>query len=121
MFGTDYDTKDGICIRDYIHVTDLADAHILVLEYLMDGGDSEIFNLGNGNGFSVKEVIEKVMKITGHNIKISPEKRRVGDPAVLIGSSKKAREILLWTPKYDNIEYIIETAWSWHKRLNSIK
>jgi len=121
IFGTDYDTKDGTCIRDYIHVTDLADAHILALEYLMDGGESEIFNLGNGNGFSVKEVIEKVMKITGHNIKIYPEKRRVGDPPVLIGSSKKAREILLWTPKYDNIEYIIETAWSWHKRLNSIK
>ena len=121
IFGTDYDTKDGTCIRDYIHVTDLADAHILALEYLMDGGESEIFNLGNGNGFSVKEVIEKAMKITGNNIKIFPEKRRVGDPVVLIGSSKKARETLLWTPKYDNIEFIIETAWGWHKRLNSIK
>lgn len=121
IFGTDYDTKDGTCIRDYIHVTDLADAHVLALEYLMAGGESEIFNLGNGSGFSVKEVIEKVMKITGYNIKITPEKRRVGDPAVLIGSSKKACDILLWTPKYNNIEYIIETAWGWHKRLNSIK
>lgn len=121
IFGTDYDTKDGTCIRDYIHVTDLAEAHILALEYLLDAGESEIFNLGNGNGFSVKEIIEKVMKITEHNIKIFPEKRRGGDPAVLIGSSKKACEILLWIPKYNNIEFIIETAWSWHKLLNSIK
>jgi len=119
IFGTDYDTPDGTCIRDYIHVTDLADAHILALEYLQKGGKSDFFNLGNGNGFSVKEVVETARKITGKPIKEVEVERRHGDPPVLIGSSKKAMEILNWKPKYYDLSRIIETAWKWHKKLNS--
>lgn len=118
IFGTDYDTPDGTCIRDYIHVTDLADAHILALEYLKNGGKSDVFNLGNGNGFSVKEVIDEARKITGKNIKATEAPRRPGDPPVLIGSSQKAMEILNWEPKYDDLASIIETAWNWHKKVN---
>lgn len=119
IFGTDYDTSDGTCIRDYIHVTDLADAHILALEYLQKGGKSDIFNLGNGNGFSVKEVIETAREITGKPIKEVEVERRPGDPPVLIGSSKKAMEILKWKPKYHDLSRIIETAWKWHKKVNN--
>lgn len=114
IFGDDYDTKDGTCIRDYIHVTDLAQAHILALKYLLDGGDSNIFNLGNGIGFTVKEVIETAKKVTclEINAKIAP--RRAGDPARLIASSDKAREVLGWNPQHADLEEIIASAWKWH-------
>lgn len=118
IFGTDYDTPDGTCIRDYIHVTDLADAHILALEYLKNDGESDVFNLGNGNGFSVKEVIEEARKITGKKINATEAPRRPGDPPTLIGSSKKAMEILNWKPQYHELSKIIETAWNWHKQVN---
>ena len=114
VFGTDYDTPDGTCIRDYIHVTDLAQAHILAVEYLINGGESDIFNLGNGVGFSVKEVIETAKKVTGKEIKVVEENRRAGDPAVLIASSEKAKKVLGWNPQYNELSTIIETAWKWH-------
>lgn len=114
VFGTDYDTPDGTCIRDYIHVTDLAQAHILAVEYLISGGESDIFNLGNGVGFSVKEVIETAKKVTGKEIKVLEENRRAGDPAVLIASSEKAKKVLGWNPQYNELSTIIETAWKWH-------
>ena len=117
IFGTDYDTPDGTCIRDYIHVTDLAEAHILALEYLQNGGKSDFFNLGNGNGFSVKEVIETARKVTGKNIKAAEADRRPGDPPILVGSSDKAKKTLNWNPKYDKLSKIIETAWNWHKNI----
>jgi len=115
IFGTDYPTKDGTCIRDYIHVSDLASAHILSLERLMNGGKSEVFNLGNGVGFSVKEVIETAKKVTGDDIKTVEVKRRPGDPAVLIASSEKIIKKLNWKPRYNDLEQIITTAWKWHK------
>lgn len=114
IFGTDYNTPDGTCIRDYIHVTDLAQAHILAVEYLLNGGESNIFNLGNGVGFSVREVIETAKKVTGKEIKVIEEERRAGDPAILIASSDKAKNILGWKPEYDDLATIIETAWKWH-------
>lgn len=114
IFGTDYNTKDGTCVRDYIHVTDLAQAHILAVKYLMNGGESNIFNLGNGVGFTVKEVIETARKVTGLPIKAVEEERRPGDPDVLIASSEKAKEILGWKPEHDSLEDIISTAWKWH-------
>lgn len=115
IFGDDYDTKDGTCVRDYIHVTDLAQAHILAMNYLMDGGDNAIFNLGNGVGFTVNEVIETARRITGHPIPASIAPRRAGDPAQLIASSQKAKEILGWKPQYDDLETIISSAWKWHQ------
>ncbi len=115
IYGDDYDTIDGTCVRDYIHVTDLAMAHILALKYLVDGGESDIFNLGNGVGFSVKEVIEAARIVTGDEIKSVITPRRAGDPANLIASSEKARRVLGWNPKHDSIEEIIESAWKWHK------
>ena len=115
IFGTDYPTKDGTCVRDYIHVTDLAQAHILAVKYLMEGKESNIFNLGNGVGFTVKEVIETARKVTGLPIKAVEEDRRAGDPAVLIASSQKARDILGWKPEHDSLEEIIDSAWKWHK------
>ncbi len=118
IFGTDYPTPDGTCIRDYIHVTDLADAHIKALKYLEAGGKSEVFNLGNGNGFSVREVIEEARKVTGKKIKATETERRPGDPPVLVGSSEKARKILKWQPEYDDLTKIISTAWEWHKKDN---
>lgn len=118
IFGTDYDTPDGTCIRDYIHVTDLADAHILSLEYLNNNNQSNQFNLGNGQGFSVREVIESVKRVTGRNFNVTQTQRREGDPAILIGSSKKAKDTLGWDPQYVNIDKIIETAWNWHQKLN---
>ena len=114
VFGNDYDTKDGICVRDYIHVNDLAQAHILAMEYLSKGGESNIFNLGNGVGFTVKEVIETARKVTNHTIPIREEERRAGDPSVLIASSEKARKVLGWKPQYADLETIISTAWKWH-------
>lgn len=115
IFGTDYQTPDGTCIRDYIHVTDLSQAHILAVKYLMAGGRSDIFNLGNGVGFSVREVIETARKVTGHNIPAKETPRRAGDPAQLIASSDKAKKILGWNPEHDSLEEIIASAWNWHK------
>ena len=115
VFGTDYPTKDGTCIRDYIHVTDLAAAHILAVKYLMAGNKSDIFNLGNGVGFTVREVIEMAEKVTGESIKVVETDRRAGDPAVLIASSEKAKTILGWNPKHDSLSEIIKSAWKWHK------
>ena len=118
IFGTDYPTVDGTCIRDYVHVNDLAQAHILALKKLMDGGESDCFNLGNGSGFSVKQVIEVAKKVTGVDFKVTEAERRAGDPPELIADSKKAREILKWEPKYFDLETIISSAWNWHKQLN---
>jgi UDP-glucose 4-epimerase len=118
VFGTDYDTKDGSAVRDYIHVVDLANAHILALQYLLQGGKSEIFNLGNGIGFSVNEVIQSVKRVTGLTFKVDYVDRRAGDPAALIGSSKKINSMLGWRPIYFKLDDIISTAWEWHKKLN---
>ena len=115
VFGTDYDTPDGTCIRDYIHVTDLAQAHVLGLEYLLEHQTSQIFNLGNGNGFSVKEVVDTARQVTGKEIAIEECPRRVGDPAVLIGSSTRARKMLGWEPKYADLNAIVKHAWNWHQ------
>ena len=115
IFGNDYPTPDGTCIRDYIHVTDLAMAHILAVDYLENGGASDIFNLGNGVGFSVKEVVETARKVTGHPIPAKEVARRAGDPAQLIASSEKAKKVLGWNPKQDSLEEIISTAWKWHQ------
>lgn len=114
IFGEDYPTKDGTCVRDYIHVTDLANAHILAVKYLMEGNDSDVFNLGNGVGFTVKEVIDVAREVTGDPIKAVVEDRRAGDPAFLIASSDKAKKILGWKPMYDDLHTIIDTAWKWH-------
>lgn len=114
IFGTDYPTPDGTCIRDYIHVSDLADAHILGLEYLLQGGKTDAFNLGNGNGFSVKEVIEAAKAVTGKEIEVKVSDRRPGDPPALVGSSDKARKILGWQPQYPDIKEILSHAWTWH-------
>lgn len=114
VFGNDYDTKDGTCIRDYIHVTDLAQAHILAVKYLLEGNDSNIFNLGNGVGFTVNEVIETARKVTGKEIKAIMAERRAGDPAQLIASSEKARTVLGWNPQHADLEEIIASAWKWH-------
>ena len=116
IFGTDYPTPDGTCIRDYIHVSDLADAHILGLEYLLGGGNSTAFNLGNGLGFSVKEVIDAAREITGREIKVIECDRRPGDPPALVGSSDKARTILGWQPQYPDIKDILSHAWKWHQK-----
>lgn len=115
IFGDDYDTKDGTCIRDYIHVCDLAQAHILAVDYLLSGGKSDIFNLGNGEGFSVKEIINTARKVTSHPIEAIITKRRAGDPSILIADSSKARSVLNWKPKYTKPDEIISTAWKWHK------
>lgn len=119
IFGTDYDTPDGTCVRDYIHVTDLAQAHVQGLEYLLKGGATEIFNLGNGNGFSVREVIETAQAVTNRPIKVVEVERRPGDPAVLVGSSQKARSVLGWQPEYADLKVILEHAWHWHQRRHS--
>jgi len=113
IFGTDYETKDGTCIRDYIHVNDLADAHIKGVEYLLDGGKTDYFNLGVGNGFSVREVIDTVKKVTGKDFKVVETERRPGDPAYLIAKSEKAKKVLGWKPEYD-LKDMVKTAWDWH-------
>ncbi|WP_315451348.1 UDP-glucose 4-epimerase GalE [uncultured Selenomonas sp.] len=115
VFGDDYPTPDGTCLRDYIHVVDLADAHVLALEYLRKGGASDIFNLGNGQGFSVKEMIAAAEKATGRSIKVEIGARRAGDPAQLIASSEKARTVLGWKPQFTDVEQVIGTAWKWHE------
>jgi len=116
IFGADYDTPDGTCLRDYIHVDDLAQAHLLALEHLAKGGNSGCFNLGNGSGFSVKEVIATARKVSGREIKAEAAPRREGDPPRLVASSEKAKRVLGWKPKYTGLEEIVRTAWEWHSR-----
>lgn len=116
LFGTDYPTNDGTCIRDFIHVMDLAQSHILGLNYLLGGGQSDIFNLGNGNGFSVREVIEMVQKITGKILVIKECDRRAGDPPILVGNSEKAQRILGWSPQYPDLAQIVTHAWQWKQK-----
>ena len=118
IFGTDYNTPDGTCIRDYIHVSDLADAHILGLEYLLQGKDTIAINLSNGNGFSVREVIQTVEQVTGIKISVTEEPRRFGDPPVLVGTSDRAQKILHWQPQYSDLEQIIIHAWHWHQKIH---
>jgi len=115
VFGTDYDTPDGTCIRDYIHVQDLCEAHWLALQYLQQGGASQNFNLGNGQGFSVKEVIDTAKAITGKHIEVEYASRRAGDPARLVADSSSAQKTLGWTPKYADIKVIVGDAWRWEK------
>jgi UDP-glucose 4-epimerase len=115
IFGNDYNTPDGTCVRDYIHVSDLANAHYLALQSLRRGEESKIYNLGNGKGFSVKEVIDVVRKVTGRPIKAENAPRRPGDPAILVASSEKIRKELNWKPQMADLETIVSTAWEWHK------
>lgn len=114
IYGDDYQTKDGTCVRDYIHVIDLIDAHILAMNKLREGYDSDVFNLGNGSGFTVKEMIEAAKKVTGYEIPVEIAARRSGDPAVLVASSKKARKVLGWSPKFTDVEEVIRSAWNFH-------
>ncbi|MCC4722335.1 UDP-glucose 4-epimerase GalE [Salinicoccus sp. RF5] len=116
VFGNDYDTKDGTCIRDYIHVEDLIDAHILALKYLMDGGNSNIFNLGYNRGYSILEIIKAAEKVTGQKIEFEYRDRRAGDPSILIADSGKAMDTLGWQPKHNKIHEIIADAWNWHQK-----
>lgn len=116
IYGNDYPTKDGTCIRDYLHVSDLVDAHIKALKYLNEGGESQSINLGSSKGYSVLEIIEAARKVTGHNIPCKVEQRRAGDPSILIASTEKAVEKLNFKPKYTDIEEIIKTAWAFHKK-----
>lgn len=115
LYGTDYDTRDGTCVRDYIHILDLADAHVLALRRLLGGGESGIFNLGNGKGYSVKEVVQCAEAVCGRTINKQLCERRAGDPATLIASSEKAKKELGWQPKFGTLQSILETAWEWHK------
>jgi UDP-glucose 4-epimerase len=116
IFGDDYPTPDGTAVRDYIHVSDLSTAHLLALEHLRSGQASEFINLGNGQGFSVKEVIETARRITGKDIEAKNAPRRAGDPSKLVADAKKAREVLGWNPQFPDIERIIESAWKWHEK-----
>lgn len=116
LYGDDYPTRDGTCIRDYIHVSDLAEAHLLALRYLEQGGESDFFNLGNAKGTSNLEIVEAVRRITGRPIAMELAARRQGDPPVLVGDSSKASELLGWTPRYPDIDTIIRHAWVWHQR-----
>ena len=115
IFGDDYDTADGTCIRDYIHVMDLVDAHISALDYLMEGNESNTFNLGSSTGYSVKEIIDAAREVTGLPVNVLLGERRAGDPGVLIASSDKAKGILKWEPKHSDISRIIRSAWNWHE------
>lgn len=116
VFGTDYPTPDGTCVRDYIHVSDLAEAHVKALEYLAKGGKSEVLNCGYGHGFSVREVLNRVKEITGMNIKVEDSPRRPGDPASLTATAKKIHHVIDWTPKYDDLNLIIKSAYEWEKK-----
>ncbi|SHH44091.1 UDP-glucose 4-epimerase GalE [Thermosipho atlanticus] len=118
IFGTDYNTKDGTCVRDFVHVNDLAEAHVKGLEYLLDGGSTNYFNLGSGEGYSVKEVIETVKRVTKKDFKVLETSRRPGDPPYLIADSTKAKRILDWRPIY-SLESIIRTAWNWHRNMKN--
>ncbi|WP_456392935.1 UDP-glucose 4-epimerase GalE [Persephonella sp.] len=113
IYGTDYPTPDGTCIRDFIHVTDLASAHIDAIEYLFEGGDSDAFNCGYGHGYSVREVVDMVKKVTGVDFPVIEADRRPGDPPQLVADSRKIKKVLGWKPQYDNLEFIIKTAWNW--------
>ncbi len=115
LFGTDYDTPDGACIRDHIHVSDLAKAHILAIDSLFSGSESNIYNLGSEKGYSNRQVIDTVKKITGVDFKICEAERREGDPTQLVASSEKIKKELGWKPQYDNLDIIVESAWKWHK------
>lgn len=117
IFGTDYPTKDGTCIRDYIHVDDLADAHLVALDYILNDGKSDVFNCGYGYGFSVREVISEVKKVTGIDFTVEEGERREGDPPILVADNRKIKEKLGWEPKYNDLDYIIKTAWEWEKKL----
>jgi UDP-glucose-4-epimerase GalE len=119
VFGTDYPTPDGTCIRDYIHVTDLANAHVLALEHLLSGGESRSYNLGNGAGHSVRQVIDEARRITGSPIPVVEARRRWGDPAQLVGSAEKLRRDLGWKPEYADLDQILETAWRWHAKAHA--
>jgi UDP-glucose 4-epimerase len=116
VFGRDYDTPDGTCIRDYIHIVDLCSAHLAALEYLNKGGSSDRFNLGNGAGFSVQEVIEAVEKVSGKHVKVINGPRREGDPARLVADSKRAKSLLAWNPEYTSLETIVRHAWQWESK-----
>ena len=117
IYGTDYPTPDGTCIRDYIHVDDLARAHILALEHLLSGGDSLVFNCGYGHGYSVREVVDKAREVTGVDFPVVESERREGDPPALVADPSRIREELHWQPQYDDLAYIIKTAWEWEKKL----
>jgi len=116
IFGTDYPTADGTCIRDYIHVADLAQAHVLGLKYLQENAVSDVFNLGNGSGFSVREVIEAARTVTQREVNVVEHDRRPGDPPILVGSSEKAQKILGWQPQYADLNQILSHAWKWHQQ-----
>jgi UDP-glucose 4-epimerase len=118
IFGNDYDTPDGTCIRDYIHVQDLALAHIKSLEYLISENQSNQFNLGNGQGYSVEQIIETVKNLTGNDFSVSIQNRRQGDPPILVGDSTKAKKVLGWKPEFNDLNDIISSAWNWHKKEN---
>ncbi len=120
VFGSDYDTPDGTCIRDYIHVTDLADAHVRALQVPMASGRSEAYNLGNGRGYSVREVIDAVERVTRLTVPVLEAARRAGDPARLVSNARKASEGLGWTPQYSDLETIVATAWAWHQKSPSV-
>lgn len=115
IFGDDYITPDGTCIRDYIHINDLAQAHLLALEHLLGGGTGGFYNLGNGDGYSVKQVIETARKVTGHEIPAKTTPRRPGDPAILVGAAQKVKEKWGWQAQFPDLKSIIQTAWNWHK------
>lgn len=115
VFGTDYPTEDGTCVRDYIHVNDLASAHVLAMNYLHDGGESTVFNLGSGNGFSVKAIIETAKEVTGIDIPVEYGDRRAGDPGTLIASSDKIKSVLGWNPVFSNVKDVLKDAWGWHQ------
>ena len=119
IFGDDYDTPDGTAVRDYIHISDLSSAHVLALEHLRAGRSSEFINLGNGSGYSVKEVIETARRVTGRDIPVEDGPRRAGDPPQLVGDSRKARELLGWKPQFAELEKIIRSAWAWHQKYPS--
>lgn len=116
VFGSDYPTADGTCVRDYVHVCDLAKAHVLALQHLLKGGSSRVYNLGSEKGFSVKEIIDSAKKVTGIDFPVTEEPRRAGDPAVLIASAARIREELGWEPEHSSVEEVIGTAWQWHKK-----
>jgi UDP-glucose 4-epimerase len=119
VFGTDYDTPDGTCIRDYIHIVDLCDAHILALQHLMTDGDSRAYNLGNGQGYSVKEVIQVAERVTGRKIPVQYGSRRAGDPPRLVADASKIKRDWNWTPRFAELEQIVEHAWRWENKIGS--
>ena len=120
IFGTDYPTPDGTCVRDYIHVTDLADAHVRAVRRLLDGGDSNVFNLGAGNGYSVREVVDAVGRAVGAAVPVQDADRRAGDPARLVADISRARDVLEWDPEHSSLENIVTTAWNWYRSRRQI-